>query len=190
MPTRGSGLAVAVARTTFSPKRTTAAPWACLASFPVSIESCFPPASSTEIFVASGFIGHPFVGAEGQARGHGVRVGRRMPGGGWERTLLRLTMVEPAPPEPVALLFADAELGNNGLVPFRVVLLQVVEQTTASADHHEKSAARAVVLLVRFEVFRQLTNAFAQQRDLNFRTTGIGRVRAIRVNDGLFLLSG
>jgi hypothetical protein len=99
-------------------------------------------------------------------------------------------MMEPAPLEPVALLFADAELGYNGLVPFRVVLLQVVEQTTAPADHHEKSAARAVVFLVRFEVFRQLTNAFAQQRDLNFGTTGIGRVRAIRVNDGLFLLSG
>ena len=99
-------------------------------------------------------------------------------------------MMEPAPLEPVALLFADAELGYNGLVPFRVVLLQVVEQTTAPAHHHEKSAARAVVFLVRFEVFRQLTNAFAQQRDLNFRTTGIGRVRAIRVNDGLFLLSG
>src|SRR5260370_37988328 len=92
--------------------------------------------------------------------------------------------------EPVALLFADAELGNNGLVPFRVVLLQVVEQTATPAHHHEKSAARAVVFLVRLEVFRQLTNTFAQQRDLNFGTAGIGRVRAIRVDDGLFLLSG
>jgi hypothetical protein len=43
---------------------------------------------------------------------------------------------------------------------------------------------------VRLEVFRQLTNAFAQQRDLNFGTSGIGSVRTIRVNDGLFLLSG
>jgi hypothetical protein len=92
--------------------------------------------------------------------------------------------------EPVALLFADAELGNNGFVPFRVVLLQVVEQATTPAHHHEKSAARAVVFLVRFEVFRQLTNALTQQGDLNFGTAGIGRVRAIRVNDGLLLLSG
>ncbi len=86
---------------------------------------------------------------------------------------------------PVAPLLADAELGNNGFVPFRVVLLQVVEQASTPAHHHEKSAARAVVFLVRFEVFRQLTNALAQQRDLNFRTAGVGRVRAIRVNDGL-----
>jgi hypothetical protein len=92
--------------------------------------------------------------------------------------------------EPVALLFADTELRNDGLIPFRVVLLQVVKQTTTSAHHHEKSAARAVVFLVRLEVIRQLTNTFAQQRDLNFGTAGIGSVRAIRVNDGLFLLSG
>jgi hypothetical protein len=43
---------------------------------------------------------------------------------------------------------------------------------------------------MRLEVIRQLTNAFAQQRDLNFGAAGIGRVRAIRVNDGLLLLSG
>ena len=92
--------------------------------------------------------------------------------------------------EPVALLFADAELGNNGLVPFRVVFLQVVEQASTPAHHHEKSAARAVVFLVRLEVFRQLTNTFAQQRDLNFGATGIGGVRAIRVNHGLLLQSG
>jgi hypothetical protein len=92
--------------------------------------------------------------------------------------------------EPIALLFADAELGNDGFIPFRVVLLQVVEQATTPAHHHEKSAARAVVFLVRFEVFRQLTDAFTQQSDLDFGTSCIGSVRAIRVNDGLLLLSG
>src|ERR1019366_1439055 len=69
MPARGSGLEVAVARTTFSPKRTTAAPWACLASFPVSMERCFPPAISTETFVASGFIDHPLYGQKGMRAG-------------------------------------------------------------------------------------------------------------------------
>src|SRR5208337_1197162 len=91
MPSRGSGLEVAVARTTFSPKRTTAAPWACLAIFPVSKESCFPPAISTETFVASGFIDHPLYGQKGMRGGYGVRLGRLMPGRGWERTLLRLS---------------------------------------------------------------------------------------------------
>jgi hypothetical protein len=47
-----------------------------------------------------------------------------------------------------------------------------------------------VIFLVRLEVFRQLTNALAQQRDLNFGAASICSVRAIRVNNGLFLLSG
>jgi hypothetical protein len=121
-------------------------------------------------------------------------------GRGWERTVQRLswtgnlrsgTQVRNRPhTEPIALLLADSELGNNGFIPFRVVLLQIVEQTSTPAHHHQKSAARAVVFLVRFEVFRELTNALAEQRDLNFGAAGIGSVRAIRVNDGLFLLSG
>ena len=48
MPSRGSGLATAVARTTFSPMRTTTEPWACLANFPVSNERLLPPVSSTD----------------------------------------------------------------------------------------------------------------------------------------------
>jgi hypothetical protein len=87
-------------------------------------------------------------------------------------------------------LLADAEFRNYSFVPLRVVLLEVVEQATTPADHHQKSTARAVIFQVRFEVFRQLTDALAQQRDLNFWASGIGGMRAVRVNDGLLLLSG
>src|SRR6266853_1663870 len=59
MPSRGSALAVAVARTTLSPRRTTAAPPACLANFPVSNEICLPPARSTVTLLASGFMFYP-----------------------------------------------------------------------------------------------------------------------------------
>src|SRR5271156_393569 len=59
MPSRGSALAVAVASTTLSPWRTTAEPWACLANFPVSNESCLPPARSTVTLLTSGFMFHP-----------------------------------------------------------------------------------------------------------------------------------
>src|SRR5208282_2135449 len=104
MPSRGSGLAVAVASTTLSPKRTTAAPWACLASFPVSMESCFPPVSSTDTLVTSGFIGHPFYGAEVGQKGMrqgmesawtGVGQGPRL----GKRTVHRLTGPENQGPE-------------------------------------------------------------------------------------------
>jgi hypothetical protein len=140
--------------------------------------------------VDSGFIDHPLYGEKGMRAARSSRGqadARRRLGTHFAKALGVYNRLHT---EPVALLFADAELGNNGFVPFRVVLLQVVEQTTTPAHHHEKSAARAVIFLVRFEVFRQLTNALAQQRDLNFGTAGIGSVRAIRVNDGLLLLSG
>src|ERR1019366_3209037 len=57
MPSRGSGLAQAVARMTFSPMRTMQEPWACFASFPVSKWMDLPPCSST---VTSCFIDFPF----------------------------------------------------------------------------------------------------------------------------------
>src|SRR3954471_433506 len=47
MPSRGSGDATAVARTTVSPVVTSAAPDACLAIRPVSKTRRLPPASST-----------------------------------------------------------------------------------------------------------------------------------------------
>jgi hypothetical protein len=47
-----------------------------------------------------------------------------------------------------------------------------------------------VVFQVRFEVLRQLTNAFAQQSDLDFWTARIGGMRSVLVNEGFLLLSG
>jgi hypothetical protein len=87
-------------------------------------------------------------------------------------------------------LLADAELADHGLVALGIVFLEVVEQAAALADQHEKSAARAVVFLVRLEVLRQLADAFAQQRDLNFGTAGIALVSTVAVNEGSLLLSG
>jgi hypothetical protein len=89
-----------------------------------------------------------------------------------------------------SLLLAEAESLNNRLVALGVVFFEVVEQATPLTDQHEKTAARAVVLQVRFEVVRQLTNAFAQQSDLNFWTARIGGVRSVLINNGFLLLSG
>ena len=60
-----------------------------------------------------------------------------------------------------ACLLAQAELLDDILITIGIVFLEVVEQAATLADHHEKSAARAVVLLVRFEVLLQLTNTLA-----------------------------
>ncbi len=87
-------------------------------------------------------------------------------------------------------LLADAELSNDRLIALGIVSLEVVEQATPLADQHEQAAARAVVLLVRFEVVRQLANAFTDDGDLNLGTPRVSRVRLILVNDGFLLLSG
>ncbi len=87
-------------------------------------------------------------------------------------------------------LLAETELLDHVLVAIGIVGLQVVQQAPPLADQHEKAAARAVVFLVRLEVLRQLANALAEQRDLDLGTAGVGRVRAIAVNDGFLLLSG
>ena len=92
--------------------------------------------------------------------------------------------------EPGQQLLADTEFRNHGLIPLGIVFLQIVEQATPLADQHEKPAARAVVFLVRLEVLRQLANAFAQQRDLDFRAAGIAGMRAVLVDEGFLVLSG
>ena len=87
-------------------------------------------------------------------------------------------------------LLAETEFRDDRLIAGGIVGLQIVEQATPLADQHEKTAARTVVLLVRFEVFRQLTDALAYQSDLNFRTAGVGGRPAVLVNEGFLLLSG
>ena len=58
-------------------------------------------------------------------------------------------------------LFADAELLNHVFVRLGIVALEVVKQTTTSADHHEKTATGGVVLLMGLEMFGQFADPFA-----------------------------
>jgi hypothetical protein len=90
----------------------------------------------------------------------------------------------------VFLLLSDAEFANHSLVTLGIVSLQIVEQATPLADQHKQAAARAVVLLVRFEMVRQLANAFTDDGDLNLGTPRVSRMRLILVNYGFLLLSG
>src|ERR1700757_2896174 len=61
-----------------------------------------------------------------------------------------------------AKLLADAEFLDDAFVTLGIVLLQIVQQATPLADQHKQAAPRPVILLVRLEVLRQLTNALAQ----------------------------
>ena len=86
-------------------------------------------------------------------------------------------------------LLADSEFADNLTVPVCIAPLQVIQQTTPLAYQHQKTAARTVILLVLFEVLRQLADALAQNRDLYLRTPGVGVVRAKLCNN-VCLFSG
>ncbi len=89
-----------------------------------------------------------------------------------------------------AKLLTDAQFRNDVLIALGVVFLEVIEQATPLADQHEETAPGSVVFLMRLKVLRQLGNSLAKDRDLDFRASGIGRVRAIAVDDGFLLFSG
>src|SRR3984885_12978381 len=63
-------------------------------------------------------------------------------------------------------LLADSEFADDLAIPVCIALLQVVQQTATLAHKHQKPAARTVILLMLFEVFRQFANTLAQNRDL------------------------
>ena len=101
-----------------------------------------------------------------------------------------VAQVKPAPVAAKKPLLANAEFADNVFVSFGVVGLQVVEQAATLADHHQETAAGGVILLMRLEVLRQLTDSLTKHRDLDLGATGVVIVRAEPGNDVLFTLSG
>ncbi len=85
-------------------------------------------------------------------------------------------------------LLADAQLADDVAVAVRIVRLEIIEQATALADEHEKATAGRMVLGVGLEVLGELANAFAQDRNLHFRTAGVGVVSAEAGDNFGFLL--
>jgi hypothetical protein len=90
---------------------------------------------------------------------------------------------------PQVLLLANAEFLDYVLVALGIVRLEVIEQATTLAHHHQETAAGGVILIVRLEVVRQLTDSFTEHRDLDLGTSRILVVCAVPGNDVLFLLS-
>jgi hypothetical protein len=66
-------------------------------------------------------------------------------------------------------LLAKAQSGYDLAVAFDVGLLQIVQQAATLPDELEEASPRVVVLLVDLEVFGQVANPVAQERDLHFR---------------------
>ena len=112
---------------------------------------------------------------------------------GYAYTLAKSSSLEMRPKSrewpPQVLLLANAEFLDYVLITLGIVVLEVIEQATTLADHHQETAAGGVILLVRLEVFRQFADPFAKHRDLYLGAAGIVVVGAEPGNDVLFTLS-
>lgn len=77
---------------------------------------------------------------------------------------------------PKAALLADAQLLNDGAIPFDILLHQVIEQIAAVTNHLQKAAAGMVVLLVYLQVFGQIVDSLGENGDLD-----LGRTAALQL---------
>ncbi len=87
-------------------------------------------------------------------------------------------LLQPRESRLPARLLANAYFSNDLAVAITVCFLQVVQKTATLRHEHKETAARAMVFLVGLEVFRQLANALAEDRNLHLGATGIRVVRA------------
>src|SRR5437764_7789441 len=170
-PSRASMRPWAVASTIVSPPRTTTAPSACFARWPVSkLISWFPIWMETcaRRSVAILINCPPLCLWRAGARASPSAVLR------WARSNFH-------PPDTWELA-AQAELLDEGAVALEVVLLQVVQKAAAPPDELEQPAPRVMVVLVGAQVLGQLVDPLRQHRDLHLRRPRVGRIPAVLVD--------
>ena len=84
-------------------------------------------------------------------------------------------------------LLADAQLVDQSAVTLDVLLLQVVQQTAALADHLEQATTGVVVLGIQLQVSGQVSDALGQDSDLDLGGAGVGLVSTVCLDDGSLL---
>src|SRR5579884_102752 len=193
-PSRASARPWAVASTIVSPPRTTTAPSACFARWPVSkLISWFPIWTETcaRRSVAILINCPPLCLWRAGARARPPLL--------FGRALAALPPMLPAEclrarsnfhPPCSWELAAQAELLDEGAVALEVVLLQIVQEAAAPPDELEQPAPRVVVVLVRSQVLGQVVDPLGQHRDLYLRRAGVGLAAAVLRDDLLLCFLG
>src|SRR6185503_13399720 len=87
-------------------------------------------------------------------------------------------------------LLPETEFRDQRIVAIDVLALQLIEQRAPLVDHHQQAPARMVVLVVILEVTLQRVDAAGQDRDLDFRRTGVTRLAGVVTDDFLLLFGG
>ena len=70
-------------------------------------------------------------------------------------------------------LLAQTELYNQVTITRRVFALEVGQQAFTTVNHHDQTATGMMVLGVCFEVAVEFVDTSGQQRDLDFRRSGV-----------------
>ncbi len=71
------------------------------------------------------------------------------------------------------VLAAQAEASDKRFVALEVRPLEVLEQASTAADHHQEPAPAVVVFVVGLKVLAEAVDTFGQQRDLDLGRTGV-----------------
>ncbi len=77
------------------------------------------------------------------------------------------------------LLSAQADAFDQLRVTVYVLALEVIQQPPAFSDHDDEAAPGMVIMLVDLEVFGEVADPFAQNRDLHLGRTGVARIRCV-----------
>ena len=74
-------------------------------------------------------------------------------------------------------LSPQAKIGNQAAIPFDILISEVLEKSSALADHHQQTPPAVMVLFIDLQVLGEVANALGEQRDLNLGRT---RVRVVQ----------
>jgi hypothetical protein len=85
-------------------------------------------------------------------------------------------------------LLAESEPGDRRAITIDVFFAQIGKQPAAAANHLEQTTARVMIVPVLAQVIGQAVDPFRQQRDLDFRRTGV-RVVQPKAGDNFFFLN-
>jgi hypothetical protein len=80
-------------------------------------------------------------------------------------------------------LFSESETLNHVSVTLDILPLQIIEKPPPLPDEFQKSPAGVVILLVLFEVVRQIGYAGTEERDLDFRRSRVSGMQLEIVDD-------
>jgi hypothetical protein len=74
----------------------------------------------------------------------------------------------PTAPNTTFQLMAQAELRDQGAIALWTFLAEICKQPSALTNHHQQATARMEIMLMNFQMFRELIDASCQDTHLNF----------------------